>query len=194
VKLFDAKSQHIFLSRRTIRQRKKDLLEWVLTPGFLIYKSRCSATGRFAGISGRGSGGGRAKEAKQKKARQHKDAAATRAAAARAQEAAEAANEAYYCCARPLHRGPCNTGGETEGRLIKIFTVAEIRTILLNAPGGILAYAIQKKLSGFNGVSAALQHFLDEHNGMDSCWTRRSFPAYGKAAAKYRAKAMPFSH
>jgi hypothetical protein len=60
------------------------------------------------------------------------------------------------------------------------YTVGTVRTILFEAPGGMVASAIQRKFTDQGKVTKRLQDMLDERCDMDSCWTRIYFPTVDK--------------
>jgi hypothetical protein len=61
----------------------------------------------------------------------------------------------------------------------------------LSNEDGIVASAIQKKLSNGNCVGVALQRLLGDQNGMPNCWTRRDVPtrdSHGGKTGRYKIK------
>jgi hypothetical protein len=85
----------------------------------------------------------------------------------------------------PMHDGP------TMHRYT--YTVDLIRTMLSDAPGGMVASAIQRKFTDTHGVSKRLQNFLDERCNVKGCWTRRLVPTYrqGNETGNFKTRYFP---
>jgi hypothetical protein len=57
-------------------------------------------------------------------------------------------------------------------------TAEVIRTMLFDAPRGMVAGAIQRKITSTSTVSVTLQNLLDERCDTEGCWTRSYVPTY----------------